>query len=110
MAYEIEDLFDAIENAKRVLDHYIKHKVVLDIEPRNFHQMTLAQLIRSKNNKSTSVSKYKKRVSTLKTQFKEGMSKPERTKTKVALERAEKKLLHHELELQQLNELINANE
>lgn len=110
LCIQIEDLFDAIETTQKVLDHYVKHKTVLNIETKNFSQMTAPQLLRSRNNKSTSVSKYKKKVATLKKRLGQNLSKSETTKIKVALEKAENKLLHHELELQQLNELINANE
>ena len=110
LCIEIEDLFDAIETTQEVLDHYVKHKVVLNIEPRNFKQLTAPQLLRSRNNKSTSVSKYKKKVEALKLQLRNDLPKAKKTKIKIALEKAESKLLHHKLELQQLNELINANE
>lgn len=104
---EIEDLFDAVEAAQKILNHYVKHKTVLHIEKKNFSQMTAPQLLRSRNNKSTSVSKYKKKVHVLRKSLGQNLSKTETTKIKVALEKAENKLLHHEMELQQLNELIN---
>ena len=110
LCIQIEDLFDAIETTQKVLDHYVKHKVVLNIEARNFKDLSPAQLLQSRNNKRISVSKYKKKVATLRLQLGQNLSKSEKTKTEVALEKAENKLLHHELELQQLNELINANE
>lgn len=110
LCIKIEDLFDAIETAQKVLDHYVTHKVVLNIESRNFKDLSPAQLLRSRNNKSTSVSKYKKKVATLKLQLGQNLSKADKNKNAVALEKAENKLLHHELELQQLNELINTNE
>ena len=110
LCIQIEDLFDAIETTQKVLDHYVKHKVVLNIESRNFKDLSPAQLLQSRNNKRISVSKYKKKVAALTLQLGQNLSKSEKTKTEVALEKAENKLLHHELELQQLNELINANE
>ena len=110
LCIQIEDLFDAIETTQKVLDHYVTHKVVLNIEARSFKDLSPAQLLQSRNNKRISVSKYKKKVATLKLQLGQNLSKSAKTKTEVALEKAENKLLHHELELQQLNELINANE
>lgn len=107
LCIQIEDLFDAIETTQKVLDHYVTYKVVLNIESRNFKDLSPAQLLRSRNNKSTSVSKYKKKVATLKLQLGQNLSKADKNKNAVALEKAENKLLHHELELQQLNELIN---
>lgn len=107
LCIKIEDLFDAIEIAQKILDHYVSHKVVLNIETRNFKDLSPAQLIQSRNNKRISVSKYKKKVATLKLQLGQNLSKADKNKNAVALEKAENKLLHHELELQQLNELIN---
>ena len=108
LCIEIEDLFDGIETAQKVLDHYVSHKVVLNIEPRSFDNLSPAQLLQSRNNKRISVSKYKKKIDTLK--LGQIGSKSEKTKTEVALEKLKKKLIIHELELQQLNELINTHE
>lgn len=107
LCIQIEDLFDAIETTQKVLDHYVKHKVVLNMVSRHFKDLSNAQLLQSRNNKRISVSKYKKKVATLKLQLGQNLSKSAKTKTEVALEKAENKLLHHELELQQLNELIS---
>lgn len=107
LCIEIEDLFDAIETAQKVLKHYVEHKVVLNIAPRNYTNLTPAQLVQRRNNKRGSVSKYSKKVNSLKSELGQNLSKSDKTKNEVALEKAENKLLHHELELQQLNELIN---
>ena len=110
LCIEIENLFDGIETAQKVLDHYVSHKVVLNIAPRSFSNLSPAQLIQSRNNKRVSVSKYKKRANTLKDKLGQNLSKSEKTKSEVAIEKSKNKLLLHELELQQLNELINKNE
>ena len=107
LCIKIEDLFDAIETAQKVLSHYVKHKTVLNIETRTFNKLSSAQLLRSRNNKSTSVCKYKKKLETLNLKLGQNLSKSEKTKTAIAIEKAENKLLQHTLELQQLNELIN---
>ncbi len=107
LCIEIEDLFDAIETAQKVLKHYIEHKVVLNIEHRNYKDLTPAQLIQTRNNKRGSVSKYSKKVISLKSELGQNLSKSKTTKQAVALEKAKSKLLEHELDLQQLNELIN---
>ena len=107
LCIEIEDLFDAIETAQKILKHYVYHKVVLNIEPRNYNFLTAAQLIQSRNNKRISVSKYKKKVERFENNLGQNFSKSETTKQEVALEKAKSKLLEHELDLQQLNELIN---
>ena len=106
LCIQIEDLFDALATAQKILDHYVKHKVVLNIESRNFEDLSPAQLLRSRNNKSSRVSKYKKKIDVLK-QTLGNVSKAEKTKRTIALEKAASLLLQHELELQQLNELIN---
>ena len=107
LCIEIEDLFDAIETAQKVLKHYVEHKVVLNIESRNYSSLTAAQLIQSRNNKRISVSKYKKKVENFENDLGQNLSKFETTKQAIALEKAKSKLLEHELDLQQLNELIN---
>lgn len=107
LCIEIEDLFDAIETTQKVLKHYVDHKVVLNIAPRNYRSLTAAQLIQSRNNKRISVSKYKKKVENFENDLGQNLSKSETTKQAIALEKAKSKLLEHELDLQQLNELIN---
>lgn len=110
LCIEIENLFDAIEATQKVLDHYRSHKIVLNTTPRDYKSLTAPQLIQTRNNKRVSVSKYEKKIAVLKTQLQQVLSKSNQTKTEVALEKSESKLLQHKLELQQLNELINSNE
>lgn len=103
----IEDLFDAIETSQKVLDYYKKHKVVLNIKPRSFEDLTPAQLIQTRGNKKATISKHKKKVEVLKKQFGQKLSKSDSTKLKIAFEKAERTLLQHEYEAQQLTNLIN---
>ncbi|MFV9552076.1 hypothetical protein [Algibacter sp. PT7-4] len=104
---QIEDLFDAIETTQKVLKHYVTHKVALNITSRSYKDYTGGQLADARRNKRTSVTKFKNKVSLLKSKLEQNLSKSEATKVKVALEKSENKLLHHEMELQQLNDLIN---
>lgn len=108
LCIEIEDLFDAIETTQKVLKHYVDHKVVLNITPRNYKDLTAPQLIQSRNNKRISVSKYKKKVESFESNLGRNLSKSNTTKLVISLEKAQSKLLEHELDLQQLNDLINA--
>ena len=103
----IEDLFDSIETSQKVFDYYKKHKVVLNIKPRSFEDLTPAQLVQRRNNKKATISKHKKKVADLKSKFEQNMSKAERTKLKIAFEKAERTLLQHEYEAQELTNLIN---
>ncbi|CAA0150082.1 hypothetical protein V2647_03665 [Tenacibaculum maritimum] len=107
LCIEIEGLFDAIETAQKVLKHYVEHKVVLNIAPRNYSFLTPAQLIQSRNNKRISISKYKKKIKSFENDLRQNLSKSEATKKRIVLEKAKSKLLEHELDLQLLNELIN---
>lgn len=101
---QIEDLFDAIDTTQKVLDHYVKHKVVLKTEARTYDDMNAAQLIQARRNKRTSVTKYRKKVESL--QEESPGSKSERNKHAVELQRANEKLLKHEMDLRKLDELI----
>ena len=88
LCIEIEDLFDAIETTQKVLDHYVTHKVVLDTASRGFKDLTPAQLIQTRNNKRISVSKYTKKVDVLNNKLRQNLSKAEKTKTEVALQKS----------------------
>jgi|GEM_PF-5960580 len=107
LCLEIEELFDGIETAQKVLDYYVTHKVVLDIKPRTYADLTPEQRVQARNNKRISVTKYGKKVESLKRHSKSKLSKSNKTKLEVSIERAEAKLLQHEMELQELNEIIN---
>ncbi len=104
---QIEDLFDAIETAQKVLDHYVDHKVVLNLSPRNYKDYSGGQLADARRNKRTSVTKYKKRVQALQEKSLQNLSKNDQNKTEIQLQKAKGNLLKHEMELQQLTELIN---
>lgn len=101
---QIEELFDAIDTAQKVLDHYVKHKVVLKTESRTYDDMNAAQLVQARRNKRTSVTKYRKKVESL--QGESPDSKSEQNKHAVELQRANEKLLKHEMDLRKLDELI----
>ena len=103
----IEDLFDAIDGAQKTLDYYVKHKIVLQIAGRNYESFTPAQLVSARMNKRASITKHKKRVEMLKQKFGQNLSKNDKSKLEVQLQRATENLLKHEMELQQLNEIIN---
>lgn len=103
----IEDLFDGIETTQKVLDHYVQHKVVLNVEPRSYSNYTGGQLADARRNKRTSVAKFKKKVADLKKSLGQNMSKTDKHKTENKYQKAKESLLKHEMELQELNELIN---
>ncbi len=107
LCIQIEDLFDAIETAQKVLDHYVEHKVVLNIEARTYNDYTGGQLADARRNKRTSVTKFKNKINTLKTALKSKLPLAEKTKLENQLQKDTEKLLKHELDLQELNELIN---
>lgn len=107
LALQIEDLFDAIETTQKVLDYYIKHKVVLNLAPRTYKDYTGGQLADARRNKRTSVTKYKNKVNAVALMLKKSRDKTEKTKHKIALQKAEKKLIEHQLDLQKLTDLIN---
>lgn len=101
---QIEDLFDAIDTTQKVLDHYVKHKVVLKTEARTYDDLNAAQLIQARRNKRTSVAKYRKKVDSL--QGESPDDKSERNKHAIELQRANEKLLKHEMDLRKLDELV----
>lgn len=100
----IEELFDAIDTAQKVLDHYVKHKVVLKTEARTYEDLNAPQLIQARKNKRASVSKYRKKVQQLEEAKPE--NKSAKNKQAVELQKANEKLLKHEMDLRKLDELI----
>ncbi|SOS48436.1 hypothetical protein [Tenacibaculum dicentrarchi] len=107
LCLEIENLFDAIDTAQRVLDHYVNHKVILNIEPRNYTNLNAAQLLQARNNKRVAVSRYQTKVANLTIDVSKKQAISVATKKEISLGKAKSKLLEHQLDLQVLNELIN---
>ncbi|WP_233898348.1 hypothetical protein [Tenacibaculum piscium] len=107
LCLDIENLFDAIDTAQSVLDHYVNHKVILNITPRNYTNLNAAQLLQARNNKRVAVSKYQTKVANLTIDVSKKQAIAVATKKEISLGKAKSKLLEHQLDLQALNELIN---
>tara|TARA_R110002124_G_scaffold285057_2_gene463116 strand:- start:473 stop:1225 length:753 start_codon:yes stop_codon:yes gene_type:complete len=104
---QIEDLFDSIEAAQKVLDHYVKHKIVIRTSAKEYKDYNAAELIKAQMNKKTSVSKFKKKVEAAKKALTENLSNNERNKAEIHFQKVEQKLISHEMDLRELEQLIN---
>lgn len=104
---EIENLFDSIETIQKILDHYVKHKIVLNIEKRNFNDLSPGQLVVSRLNKRSMIVRYSKKLVFIKDKLKESLCKSEENKMQVLFQKTEEKLLNLSLQINQLNFLIN---
>jgi hypothetical protein len=106
----IEDLFDAIETAQKVLKHYVDHKAVLKIERREYKDYNAPELIKAQQNKKSSISKYKKKVEAAQAILEKNLSRIDKTKAEINLQKLEEKLMVHEMDMIELNELIKSYE
>lgn len=104
---QIEDLFDSIEAAQKVLDHYVKHKIVIRTSAKEYKDYNAAELIKAQMNKKTSVSKFKKKAEAAKKALTENLSNNERNKAEIHFQKVEQKLISHEMDLRELEQLIN---
>lgn len=104
---EIENLFDAIDMAQKVLKHYVKHKVVLDIENRDFSHMTPDQRHIRLKNKRSSIVKLERRITTYKQELANELPISRKTKLQVQLQKSTANLLKQEFEVQELMDYIN---
>ncbi|WP_281980472.1 hypothetical protein [Tenacibaculum mesophilum] len=107
LCIEIENTFDEIDAIQKILKHYVDHKVVLDIEEQNFSNLTPAQLLLRVKSKREGRSKQRARVKKLTKELGQNLSKSQRTKKEVALEKAEAKVLVFDQDIIELNKLIN---
>ncbi|NKI28255.1 hypothetical protein HCG49_17005 [Arenibacter sp. 6A1] len=107
LCLQIENLFDSIEEAQKILSYYIEHKVVLDVSPRDFNSLTPAQLVKRQLNKRSSITKLKGRIKGYHKKLATNLPLAEQTKTNTQLQKTTERLMQHQLELQQLNEMIN---
>lgn len=62
IALEIDRLFDSIELAWKKLDHYIETKTVLEVKEQTFTDLTPAQLLQTRNNRRSSLTKANNRL------------------------------------------------
>ncbi|WP_028890869.1 hypothetical protein [Tenacibaculum sp. 47A_GOM-205m] len=107
LCIEIENTFDKIDSIQKILKHYVDHKVVLDITEQNYSDLTPAQLLLRIKSKREARSKQKARVKKLMVELGQNLSKSQRTKKEVALEKAEAKILVLDQNVNELNNLIN---
>lgn len=104
---EIENIFDEIDAIQKVLKHYVDHKVVLDISKPCFTDLSPAQLLQRRNNKRANKTKVEKRITDLSELLTTSLSIAVKTKTEIALEKKQAKLLQLETDIVELMKLIN---
>lgn len=107
LCIEIENLFDAIEMAQKVLSHYVKHKVVLDIESYDFKDMTPDQRYVRLKNKRSSIAKLKARIKAYKKELSAELPIKRKTKLQTQIQRSSANLLKQEHEVQELINYMN---
>lgn len=107
MCVEIENIFDEIDAIQKQLKHYVDHKVVLEEVISDFSNLSPAKLLQRRNTKRATLSRQKKRVEKLTSDLGQNLSKAQKTKSEVALEKAEAKVLLLEDDIIQLNKLID---
>lgn len=103
---EIERLFDSIEKIWKVFDHYTDHGEVLQLQVNKYQSSSPAQLIKAEANKRASITKTKKRVAQYETALPTLTTLQQQTKCKRALVKSSKGLLQHELDLEQIKQLM----
>jgi hypothetical protein len=107
LCLEIERLFDKIEAAWKVFDHYTETKQILKINTNSFYDLTPAQLLQRRNYKRSNLSKTKNKIKNLKQQLKTVKTKGLKTKVEVNLAKAKEKKVNLEIDINALSELIN---
>lgn len=110
LCIKIEDLFDSIEQAQKILDHYVEHGNIMKNKTKDYSGYSGARLYQAKKNTMASISKYKKRVEATKTALDKTTLKAEKNKLEKKLSRESNKLLEHEVELSKITEIMNGNE
>lgn len=107
LCLEIETLFDAVEQAWKILDHYSETKTILEIKETNFIDLSPARLLQRRNQLRSTISKTKSKINTYKTAFEKATTIALKTKLTVQMQRAKEKQLQLEDAVEKLTALIN---
>lgn len=107
LCLEIEELFDKIESAWKILDHYIETKEVLKIANTSFSELTPAQLLQRRNYKRAALSKEKTKLKHLEATLLEATTIALKTKLNVQIARTKEKKINLQVDIQKLTELVN---
>lgn len=107
LCLQIESLFDAIEAAWKILDHYTDTKTILKVATNNFTELTPPQLLLRRNSKRSSLTKANKLITKYKNTDTTKLNVSQKTKLAVNLERQQLKVIQLEKDINALNELIN---
>ena len=107
LCIEIEELFDSIERAWKVFDHYKEHNTILEVATNDFSDLSPAQLLQRRNQLRSRFSKEKTKISNWNTALKTATTKALTTKLSTKIERASEKKIQLETDIARLSELIN---
>jgi hypothetical protein len=108
LCVKIESLFDSIEKAWKVFDHYRDHRVVIDLSPKGYDSYTPAQLLKAEVSKQSSISKLKRRIAGYRKNLEELKNEHQKAKCERALAKSSKALVQHELDLDKIRQLVNS--
>ena len=107
LCIQIEELFDSIERAWKVLDHYTETNTILEVKQTNFNHLTPAQLLQRRNQKRSTLSKEKAKQKRLEASFLKAETIALKTKITVNTTRTKEKQAQLCNDIAQLTELIN---
>jgi len=104
---EIDRLFDRIEKAWKVFDHYTKFKVVPEFEGKDYSTLSPVLLLKAEKSKREAISKAKARIKKWSIQLQKTTDKQKRYKLERQLQKKNEDLLAHEVDLERIKELIH---
>lgn len=104
---QIEDLFDGIEAAWKILDHYTETNTILEVKEHDFSALTPGQLILKRNSKRSSLTKAKRLVANYKAALLKPQTIAQKTRIEVKKEKQLTKISQLEIDVDQLTKLIN---
>lgn len=104
---EIERLFDSIEKAWKVFDHYTEFKVVPEMEDKTYDDLSPVLLLKAEKSKREAISKARARIKAWTTELDNTTDKTKRQKLHRQLQKKNEDLMSHELALEKIKELIN---
>ena len=107
LCIEIESLFDKIEAAWKILDHYQETKEILQLQDNSFSNLTPAQLLQRRNQKRSTLSKTKSKIKQLNASLLKAETKALKTKIETTIARAKEKEINLQVDIQKLTDLIN---
>lgn len=93
---EIEQLFESINNTWKILDYYLDHKIVLEVQSEDYSTLSTIELVKKERSLRPSLTRQKQRLEKIEADLAICVTKQQQSKLSIKKSRCEKKIIELE--------------